>query len=59
MAPEGHGAQVLPVPDMGFKKVTCPLKLGVPCNFSFLKCLQKHTADAPEAPWTPITHPVP
>ena len=43
MAPEGHGAQ----------------KGDPPCNFCFIKFLPKRTVEAPEAPRTPFTHPVP
>ena len=59
MAPEGQGAQVLPDPDLGPKKVTRPIKSGVPCNFFFIKISPKRTVEAPEAPRTPFTHPVP
>ena len=58
MSPEGHGAQVLPDPDLGLLKVT-PTKSGVPCNFCFIKFLPKHMAEAPETPGTPFMHPVP
>ena len=56
MAPEGHGAQVLPDPDFGWPTLT---KLEVPCDFCFMKFLPKCMADAPEVPWTPFMHPVP
>ena len=59
MSPEGHGAQVLPDPDLGPKKVTNPTKSGAPCNFCFIKFLPKCMAEAPETPYTPFTHPVP
>ena len=59
MSPEGHGAQVLPDPDLGPKKVTPPTKSGAPCNYCFIKFLPKCTAEAPEAPQTPFMHPVP
>ena len=59
MSPEGHGAQVLPDPDLGPKKVTHPTKSGAPGNFCFIKFLPKCTAEAPETPCTPFMHPVP
>ena len=59
MAPEGQEAQVLPDPDLGPEKVTCPTKSGVPCNFCFIKFLPKRMVEAPEAPHTPFMHPVP
>ena len=57
MAPEGQGAQVLPDPDLGLKKVTLSTKSGVPCNFCFIKFLPKRTVEAPEAPHTPFSYP--
>ena len=59
MAPEVQGAQVLPDPDLGPEKVTRPTKSGAPCNFCFIKFSPKRTVEAPEAPRTPFTHPVP
>ena len=53
-APEAHGAQVFPDPDLGSYKVTHPNKLGVPCNFCFLKFSPKCMAEAPEAPQAPF-----
>ena len=43
MAPEGHGAQVLPDSDLGSEKVTYHTKSGVPRYFCFLKFLPKRT----------------
>ena len=31
----------------------------MPCNFCFIKFSPKRTVEAPEAPRTPFTHPVP
>ena len=59
MATEVQGAQVLPDPDLGPRKLTCLTKSGVPCNFCFIKFLPECTVEAPEAPHTPFTHPVP
>ena len=53
MSPEGHGAQVLPDPDLGLKKVTPLLNQGCPATFP------KHMAEAPETPCTPFMYPVP
>ena len=50
MALEGHGAQVLPDPDLGPEKVTRPIKSGVPSNYCLIKFLPKCMAEAPEAP---------
>ena len=36
-----------------------PTKLGVPCNFCFIKFSPKYMVEAPEAPWTSFTHPIP
>ena len=59
LAPEGHGAKVLPDQDLGSKKMTNLTKLGVPCNFCSIKFSPKCTPEAPEAPCTPFMHPVP
>ena len=45
MAPEAHGAQVLPDPDYGPKTIICP-KTDLPYNFCFLKFLPSITVDA-------------
>ena len=60
MAPEGHGAQVLPDPDLGSKKVTYPppTKLGVPGNFCFINLPPKCTAEAPEPHQAPLLGPL-
>ena len=59
MSPEGHGAQVLQIRIWGPKRWPTPTKSGAPCNFCFIKFLPKCTAEAPETPCTPFTHPVP
>ena len=59
MAPEEHGAQGLPDPDLGPKRLPTPIKSGGLCNFCFIKFLPKFTVEAPEAPLTPFTYPVP
>ena len=43
----------------GPKRWPTPTKLGAPCNFCIIKFLPKCTVEAPEAPRTPFTHPVP
>ena len=52
LAPEGHGAKVLPDQDLGSKKMTNLTKLEVPCNFCSIKFSPKCTPEAPEAPCT-------
>ena len=74
MAPEVHRAQVLPDLDMGSKEVTWGpgpsgfgarkgnpplLNQGRPATFVLLKFSPKHMVEAPEAPQTHFTHPIP
>ena len=57
MAPEGHGAQVLP--DLGSEKLTQSHKIRGALQLLFYKFSPKRTVEAPEAPHTPFMHPVP
>ena len=49
MAPEAHGAQVLPDPDYGPKTIICPTKTDHPYNFCFLKFVPSFTVEAVDA----------
>ena len=47
MAPEAHGAQVLPDPDFGPKNmIRPPTKTDLPYNFCFIKFLLSLTVEA-------------
>jgi hypothetical protein len=52
MAPEAHGAQVLPDPDYGPKNMICSTKTVLPYNFGFIKFLPSLTDEAVDAPQT-------
>jgi len=52
MAPEAHGAQVLPMPDYRPKNMICPTKTGLAYNFCFIKILPSCTVETVEAPKT-------
>ncbi len=50
MAPEVHGAEVLPDPDYRSKNVIPPpTSIGVPYNFCFIKFSPNQTVEAAEA----------
>jgi hypothetical protein len=49
MAPEAHGAQVLPDPDYGPKNIIAPLKTDLPYNFCFIKNFPSLTVAAVDA----------
>ena len=46
MAPEAHGAQVLPDPDFGPKNMICPPKSHLPYNFCFINFFPSVTVAA-------------
>ena len=46
MAPEAHGAQVLPDPDYVPKTIICTTKTDLPYNFCFMKFLPSLTVEA-------------
>ncbi len=49
MAPEAHGAQVLPDPDFGPKNMIRPPKTGLPYNVCFIKKFPSLTVAAVDA----------
>ena len=49
MAPEVHGAQVLPDPNYSSKNAICPPKTGVPYNVCFIKFSPSQMVEAAEA----------
>ncbi len=49
MAPEAHGAQVLPDPDFGPRNMICPTKTDLPYNFCFIKFSPSLTVAAVDA----------
>ncbi len=49
MAPEAHGAQVLPDPDFGPKNMIRPPKTDLPYNFCFIKNFPSRTVAAVDA----------
>ena len=49
MAPEAHGAQVLPDPDFGPKNMIRPTKTDLPYNFCFIKFSPSCTVEAVDA----------
>ncbi len=49
MAPEAHGAQVLPDLDYGHKNIICPTKTDLPYNFCFINFLPSLTVEAVDA----------
>ena len=55
MAPEAHGARVLPDPDYRPTNMICPTKIGMPYSMKFF---QNCTVEAAEAPWTPFRTPL-
>ena len=64
MAPEAHGAQILPEPDFGPKNMISPPKTDLPYNFCFIiffPSLMVAAVDALQtlfrAPLTPGVHP--
>ncbi len=64
MAPEAHGAQVLPDPDYGPKNMIHPPKTDLPYNFCFINFFPSLTVEAVDAhqtlfraPLTPGVHP--
>ncbi len=64
MAPEAHGAHVLPDPEFGPKNMIHPTKTDLPYNFCFIKKLPSLTVAAVDAlqtlfraPLTPEVHP--
>ena len=64
MAPEAHGAQVLPDPDFRPKNMIPPPKTDLPYNFCFIKKFPSLTVEAVDAlqtlfraPLTPGVHP--
>ena len=52
MAPEAHGAQVLPDPDYHPKNMIRPPKMVHPYNFCLIKFLPSLTVEAVDAPHT-------
>jgi hypothetical protein len=52
MAPEAHGAQVLPDLDYRPKNMIRPTKTDLPYNFCFIKFLPSLTVEAIDAPQT-------
>ncbi len=46
MAPEAHGAQVLPDPDFGPKNMIHPTKTDLPYNFCFIIFFPSLTVEA-------------
>ena len=52
MAPEAHGAQVLPDLDFGPKNMIAPTKTDHPYNFCFMKFLPSLMVEAVDAPHT-------
>jgi hypothetical protein len=49
MAPEAHGAQVLPDPDYRPKNMIRPTKTDLPYNFCFINVLPSLTVEAVDA----------
>jgi hypothetical protein len=58
MAPEAHGAQVLPDPDYRPKYMICPTKTVLPYNFGFIKMLPSLTFAAMDATQTQFRAPL-
>jgi hypothetical protein len=59
MAPEAHGARVLPDPDYGHKyMIPPPTKTVLPYNFCFINCLPSLTVEAVDAPQTLFRDPL-
>ncbi len=59
MAPEAHGAHVLPDPDYGPKNMICPTKTDLPYNFCFIKFLPSITVETVDFLQTLFRAPIP